>query len=219
MAKGKRQKTRIRNPAQTRAKLLQATIDLVAERGPAALSLKDAARAAHVSRGVAYQHFNGRDHLLQEARTWMSDRLMDSLVTRNDASMEERIVHVANLVLNHREASALFISDALAGRVLQADHPLYRLLRKTLEEFRLSGRARSDMDIEIMSFIMMGSIATLIMLSRLRNSDDRGELARRFTTEWSQILDRGIFRKNGRSSLKSRSTRTVRRPGARSRPS
>jgi AcrR family transcriptional regulator len=218
MASSKRQKTRIRNPTQTRAKLLQATIDLVAEKGPAALSLKDVARAAHVSRGVAYQHFKSRDHLLQEARTWMSDRLMDSLVTLNDASMEERIVHVANLVLSHREASSLFISDALAGRVLQADHPLYRLLLGTLEEFRLSGRARSDMDIEIMSFIMMGSIATLIMLSRLRNGEDRGELARRFTTEWSQILDQGIFRKSGHGSLKSRSARTVRQPKARPRP-
>ena len=55
--------------------------------------------------------------------------------------MEERIAHVANLVLEHREASTVFISDALAGRVLKADHPLYRLLLESIEKFRLSGRA------------------------------------------------------------------------------
>lgn len=217
MTRSKRQKTRIRNPAQTRAKLLQATIDLVAEKGPEALSLKDAARVAHVSRGVAYQHFKSRDHLLQEARTWMSDRLMDSLVTLRDASTEERIAHVANLVLSHREASTLFIADALAGRVLKADHPLYRLLLEILEEFRLSGRARSDMDVEIMSLIMVGSVGTLIMLSRLRNGGDQDELARRFTTEWSKVLHQGIFRKSGQRSLKSDSTRAARRPRIRSR--
>jgi AcrR family transcriptional regulator len=217
MTRSKRQKKRIRNPVQTRAKLLQATIDLVAEKGPDALSLKDAARAAHVSRGVAYQHFKSRDHLLQEARTWMSDRLMDSLVTLRDASTEERIAHVANLVLEHREASTLFIADALAGRVLKADHPLYRLLLEILEEFRLSGRARSDMDVEIMSFIMVGSVGTLIMLSQLRNGGDREELARRFTTEWSKVLQQGIFRKGSRHPLKSNSPRLGRRPHTRSR--
>ena len=218
MTRSKRQKTRIRNPAQTRAKLLQATIDLVAEKGPDALSLKDAARAAHLSRGVAYQHFKSRNHLLQEARTWMSDRLMDSLVTLRDASTEERIAHVAKLVLEHRDASTLFISDALAGRVLKADHPLYRLLLEILEEFRLSGRARSDMDVEIMSFIMVGSVGTLIMLSQLRNGGDRDELARRFTAEWSKVLQQGIFRKGSQRPPESDSPQVTRRPRTRSRP-
>jgi len=218
MTRSKRQKTRIRNPAQTRAKLLQATIDLVAEKGPDALSLKDAARAAHLSRGVAYQHFKSRNHLLQEARTWMSDRLMDSLVTLRDASTEERIAHVAKLVLEHRDASTLFISDALAGRVLKADHPLYRLLLEILEEFRLSGRARSDMDVEIMSFIMVGSVGTLIMLSQLRNGGDRDELARRFTAEWSKVLQQGIFRKGSQRPPESNSPRVTRRPRTRPRP-
>jgi AcrR family transcriptional regulator len=39
-------KKRTRNPIETRAKLLQATIDLVTEKGPEALSLKEAARRA-----------------------------------------------------------------------------------------------------------------------------------------------------------------------------
>src|SRR3546814_19457829 len=64
-------KTRTRKPEQTRAKLLQATIDLLADKGADALSLKEAARIAKVSRGVAYQHFQDRDHLLREAKAWL----------------------------------------------------------------------------------------------------------------------------------------------------
>src|SRR3546814_21175007 len=79
MKKSAPSKTRTRNPEQTRAKLLQATIDLLADKGADALSLKEAARIAKVSRGVAYQHFQDRDHLLREAKAWLSDRLIDSL--------------------------------------------------------------------------------------------------------------------------------------------
>src|SRR3546814_6819334 len=60
MKKSAPSKTRTRNPEQTRAKLLQATIDLLADKGADALSLKEAARIAKVSRGVAYQHFQDR---------------------------------------------------------------------------------------------------------------------------------------------------------------
>src|SRR3546814_8466211 len=46
MKKSAPSKTRTRNPEQTRAKLLQATIDLLADKGADALSLKEAARIA-----------------------------------------------------------------------------------------------------------------------------------------------------------------------------
>src|ERR1700743_3524324 len=68
MAKQSKPKKRVRDPVLTRAKLLQATIELVTEKGAAALSLKEAARRAKVSRGVAYLHFDDREQLLHEAQ-------------------------------------------------------------------------------------------------------------------------------------------------------
>lgn len=186
-------KPRIRNPEQTRAKLLQATIDLLAEKGPDALSLKEAARVADVSRGVAYQHFADRDHLLREAKSWMSDRLLESVIELNAAPLEENVNHIAKLVLNNREAAGLLVADALSGKALDADHPLYRLVVKDLEALKASGNARQDFDVEIMSFIMLGSIATLVMLSRTQSNVDTDVLAQRFTTDWTRILRQGLF--------------------------
>lgn len=186
-------KPRIRNPEQTRAKLLQATIDLLAEKGPDALSLKEAARVADVSRGVAYQHFADREHLLRDAKAWMSDRLFESVVELNSASLEENVNHIAKLVLSNREAAALLVADALNGKALDADHPLYKLVLKDLEALKASGNARQDFDVEIMSFIMLGSIATLVMLSRAQGNVDIEVLAERFTTDWTRILRQGLF--------------------------
>jgi AcrR family transcriptional regulator len=193
MSKQTPQKARTRNPVQTRARLLQATIDLVAEKGADALSLKEAARVANVSRGVAYQHFDDRDHLLREARAWLSERLIESMHGELDpATMEDRVYRVARQVMNNREASRLLIADAMAGKDLQKDHPLYRLLLDSLEQFRTSGNAREDMDLEVLSSILVGVVASIIMLSYQDNSDvDR--MARRFTSEWTRILREGIF--------------------------
>jgi AcrR family transcriptional regulator len=193
MDKKPRTKQRIRNPAQTRAKLLQATIALLAEKGPDALSVKEAARVANVSRGVAYQHFEDRDHLLREAKTWISDRLSEFAVALDPASLEDRVSQVARLVLNNREASKLVIVDALAGGDLAAEHPMYKLILQTLEDFKASGDARSNIDVEVLSFIMLGSVATIIMLSRLGKGGDVDSLAERFTAEWARILRHGIF--------------------------
>ncbi|NGY03951.1 TetR/AcrR family transcriptional regulator [Solimonas terrae] len=193
------QKTRIRNPTQTRARLLQATVDLVAEKGADALSLKEAARIANVSRGVAYQHFEDRDHLLREARAWLSDRLIESLEGERDPdSTEDRVYRSARLVLNNREASRLMLIDAMAGKELTPDQPLYKLLIASLEQFTASGNARPDIDLEMLPFILLGSIASLIMLSYQHNSDV-DSLARRFTDEYARILREGIIAPRARA--------------------
>ncbi|MDB5968655.1 MAG: TetR/AcrR family transcriptional regulator [Hydrocarboniphaga sp.] len=190
------QKTRTRNPEQTRARLLQATIDLVAEKGAGALSLKEAARVANVSRGVAYQHFEDRDHLLREAQASLSERLAESMAGElHPDTMEDRVYQVARLVLNNREASRILIADALAGKNLTKDHPLYRLLTDALEQFRASGSARQDMDLEILSSILVGVVTSIVMLSYQVNSDV-DTVAQRFTDEWTGILREGIFVKH-----------------------
>lgn len=190
------QKTRTRNPQQTRVKLLQATIDLVAEKGSDSLSLKEAARVAKVSRGVAYQHFEDRDHLLREAKAWLSERLLESLAGEPDPdSTEDRVYLAARLVLNNREASRVMLADAMAGKELTPDQPLYKLLITALKQFTATDNARPDMDLEVLSFILLGAMASIIMLS-YQHDGDVDRLAQRFTDEYTRILREGIFTRN-----------------------
>jgi AcrR family transcriptional regulator len=200
MNKESPRKRRIRNPAQTRARLLQAAVDLVAEKGPDALSLKDAVRKANLSRGVAYQHFRDRDHLLREATTWISDRLSEGVKRAMDAPLHDRVILTTKLVLENPEASKLMIAAALAGKDLDLQHPLYRLVRKLLKQLIASGKVRPDMDLEVVTYIMLGTIATTIMLGEQHKGGDLDALAERFTKEWSHILRDGFFLKGTRRS-------------------
>jgi AcrR family transcriptional regulator len=194
MVKAAPKKKRIRNPVVTREKLLQATIDLVSEKGAAALSLKDAAELAGVSRGVAYLHFADRDQLLHEAKNWMSDRLQEGVQSFDrGASFHDRTVYTTKIVLEHPEASRLMINAAMAGKGLDRLHPLYKRVVKMIKELSASGRARSDIDPEIMTYIMFGSIASTVMLGAHNQEEDVNELAERFTKEWGRILRDGIY--------------------------
>jgi AcrR family transcriptional regulator len=206
MTKDNRRKARIRNPAETRAKLLQATIDLIAEKGPDALSLKEAARRANVSRGVAYLHFVDRDELMSKAKSWISDQLQEG-VRRFDgsASFRDRTVYTTKLVLEHPEASQLMITAAMAGRDLDRQNPLYRLVVKMLKELRASGRVNHEVDTEILSYIMFGSIASTIMLGAHRKGDDLDKLAERYTNEWGRILREGIFLRDDQPKARTQS--------------
>jgi AcrR family transcriptional regulator len=200
MIKKPGKKVRVRNPAQTRANLLKATIDLLAHRGADGVSMKEVARAANVSRAVAYQHFADRDHLLREAKISLSDRLLDSVEDLDSSSMEAQVNSTARIVLGNREAYRVLIADALAGKDLDSEHPLLKVVSRMLEHSKASGDARDDIDVEILSFIMIGSIATLVMLSWRHGGVD--DLAARFTSEWGRILRQGILTNAKRPALK-----------------
>lgn len=59
-------KTRVRSPALTRAKLIQAAAGLFRAQGYAPISLRDIAKAAGVSTGSMYHHFSSKDEAVQE---------------------------------------------------------------------------------------------------------------------------------------------------------
>jgi AcrR family transcriptional regulator len=195
--KSKPQKKRTRNPVETRAKLLQATIELVSEKGAEALSLKEAANRANVSRGVAYLHFEDREQLLLEAKTWISEGLQTAVLQfRENTSLHDRTFHTTKLVLTHPEASKLLITAAMAGTDLDREHPLYKLVANLLRELKASGRARADVDVEIMTYIMFGSIAATVILGAQRKGDDLDWLSERFANEWDRVMEKGIFAPN-----------------------
>ena len=189
-----KQQPRIRNPVETRAKLMQATMELVSEKGAAALSLKEAARRAKVSRGSAYLHFEDREQLLSEAKRWISEGLQDGVKRfENDASLQDRTFYTTKLVLDHPEASKLMITGAMGGADLDRQHPLYKMVLNMLRGFKESGQARPDLDVEVLTYIMFGSIASTIMFGAQRKGDEVDWLAERFANEWSRILQEGIF--------------------------
>lgn len=75
---GKRRSQRERS-AETSAKLLEATIDLLHDRGLARTSTPEIARKAGVSRGALTHHFAGREAIISAAVAHMLDQSTEGL--------------------------------------------------------------------------------------------------------------------------------------------
>lgn len=97
----------------TRAQLIDAAFDRVAEVGLARLALEDVASRAGVSRQTLYRHFGSREGL------------MEALVLREEEWFIDRVVAAAG-----REASAEAALEAAVVEALHAatEHPLLRRL-------------------------------------------------------------------------------------------
>jgi len=184
---------RAKNPEQTRMRLLQATIDLVAKKGADALEMKEVALNASVSRAMAYRHFDDREHLLREAKRWLSDRLLESVVETQPTSLENQIYEAAKLVLGNRDASRLWVAEILDGKAKDLTHPLYKTLTQSLEQLKTNGNARTDIDVEVLTSILMGVVPTLIIFGQQQAVGDVENAARRFSAEWTRMLSRGLF--------------------------
>lgn len=189
-----RQKKRIRNPERTREKLLQATLDLVAEKGIEALSMKEAALKADVSRSVAYLHFDDREHLLKEARDWIASQLQQG-VERSDeeGSLYERVLYTTKLVMKNPTASKVMVMDALAGGGLGLHDSLYQSVSSRLARLQKAGRVSKVIDVEILTYIHLGSIASTLLLLEQHKDGDLDALAERFAQQWSRILQDSTF--------------------------
>jgi AcrR family transcriptional regulator len=187
------QKTKIiRNRQHTRARLLQAAVDLAADGGSRGVSMKAAARRANLSRGVAYQHFKDRDHMLSEAKRWISDRLADGVKTIGVVPLAERVRDSALVMLNNPEAAKLLIADALTegGR---AHRRLFDMVLKSLNQFKASGVVRADVDAEVFTYISLASNVAALILHYARKKDRVEVTADRFAKEWVALLRKGLF--------------------------
>jgi AcrR family transcriptional regulator len=190
-----RKKKRIRNPEQTREKLLKATVDLVAEKGIEALSMKEVAQKAEVSRSVAYLHFADRDDLLKAAKEWISARLQDGVKRFDEnTTLFERVLYTTQLVLKNHEASRIMITDALSGGGLDLHDPLFQSVKERLTLLQSQGGLKPDFDLEILTYIHLGgSIASTLLLREHCKDQDMDELAERFARDWSRVLQGGMF--------------------------
>lgn len=71
--------TRSYHHGNLREALMQATLDLIVEKGIAGVTFAEAARRAGVSAAAPYRHFRDRDELLAAVATAGFDRLADAL--------------------------------------------------------------------------------------------------------------------------------------------
>ncbi len=178
----------MRNPNQTRAKILSKSGVLFNTRGYKATSISDITAATGYTKGAIYRHFKNKDALEKETLNHLSGIVFTTL--RGRIKSANNAIDKLKSVFNYFE-SYLLNSDVKGGcplmnAAIEADdaHPMLRkealkmldLLRDSVIYILQNGikhkQIRKNIDLEFYSTLILASLEGAIMMSRLRGNHD-----------------------------------------------
>ncbi len=136
---------RVRDPLHTRAVLIQATIDALAEVGYAGTTTVEVQRRAGASRGALLHHFGSRAELLAAAVEEIGSRRHDEMVS-GDTKRGERTIELgeALAVLRRSFSSVTYCVEQELWAAARTDHELRRSVQPV--EQRLGRQMKSGLD-------------------------------------------------------------------------
>ncbi|WP_455353968.1 TetR/AcrR family transcriptional regulator [Streptomyces sp. SYSU K217416] len=185
---------------RSRERLLQATLDLVGERGYEATTLADIADRAGAARGLVSYYFPGKRQLLQSAVHRLMHRTLEAALEREPRTEDgrERLARAIDAILGLARDHPVLMRTHMAG-ILQAEgfvqcpeqQRLAELLRDTVARY---GSADVDSDYPLLRALLMGAVVAVLLpgapmpLPRLRQ-----ELFQRYGLDWEM----GDVRPNG----------------------
>ncbi|SOD62986.1 transcriptional regulator, TetR family [Streptomyces zhaozhouensis] len=179
---------------RSRERLLQATVELVAERGYEATTLGDIADRAGAARGLISYYFPGKRQLLQSAVHRLMHRTLDAALEREPAPSgpgagRERLARAIDAILGLAADQPVLMRAHMAG-LLQYEgfiqcaeqQRLAFLLRETVVAF---GSTDPDTDYRVLRAQLMGSVvAQLLPGAPMPPARLRAELFARYGLEW-----------------------------------
>ncbi|QQC88097.1 TetR/AcrR family transcriptional regulator [Streptomyces alfalfae] len=176
---------------RSRERLLQATVELVAERGYEATTLGAIADRAGAARGLVSYYFPGKRQLLQSAVHRLMHRTLEAALERTPGAPDgrERLARAVDAILGLARDEPLLMRTHMAG-ILQAEgfvqcaeqQRLAELLRDTVERY---GSRDVDRDYPLLRALLMGAVfALLIPGAPMPLATLRAELFQRYGLEW-----------------------------------
>ncbi|MEU7568826.1 TetR/AcrR family transcriptional regulator [Streptomyces fradiae] len=176
---------------RSRERLLQATVELVAERGYEATTLGDIADRAGSARGLVSYYFPGKRQLLQSAVHRLMHMTLASALEREPRTDDgrERLARAIDAVLGLAVEQPLLMRTHMAG-ILQAEgfvrcpeqQRLAEILRDTMARY---GSPDVDADYPLLRALLMGAVfAVLLPGAPMPPTRLRAELFQRYGLDW-----------------------------------
>ncbi|MFE0173585.1 TetR/AcrR family transcriptional regulator [Streptomyces sp. NPDC059002] len=176
---------------RSRERLLQATVDLVGERGYEATKLGDIADRAGAARGLVSYYFPGKRQLLQSAVHRLMHLTLEAALEREPPTEDgrERLARAVDAILGLAVDRPLLMRTHMAG-ILQAEgfvqcpeqQRLAELLRDTVERY---GSDDVDREYPLLRALLMGAVfALLIPGAPMPLTALRAELFQRYGLDW-----------------------------------
>ncbi|UYQ60764.1 TetR/AcrR family transcriptional regulator [Streptomyces peucetius] len=176
---------------RSRERLLQATVELVDERGYEATTLGDIADRAGSARGLVSYYFPGKRQLLQSAVHRLMHRTLEAALLREPRTDDGRelMARAIDAILGLAADHPRLMRTHMAG-ILQADgfvqcpeqQRLAALLRETLERY---GSRDVDGEYPLLRALLMGAVfAALLPGVPMARGRLRAELFQRYGLDW-----------------------------------
>lgn len=179
---------------RSRERLLQATVELVGERGFEATTLGDIADRAGAARGLVSYYFPGKRQLLQSAVHRLMHLTLEAALEREPRPEgpeegRERLARAIDAILGLAMERPRLMRTHMAG-ILQAEgfvqcveqQRLAELLRDTVDRY---GTADVDTDYPLLRALLMGAVvAVLLPGAPMPAARLRAELFQRYGLDW-----------------------------------
>ncbi|MFJ9037524.1 TetR/AcrR family transcriptional regulator [Streptomyces sp. NPDC102406] len=191
---------------RSRERLLQATLELVGERGYDATTLGAIADRAGSARGLVSYYFPGKRQLLQSAVHRLMHRTLEDALECEPRTQDgdERLARAVDAILGLARDQPLLMRTHMAG-ILQAEgfvqcpeqQRLAALLRDTVLRH---GTLDVERDYPLLRAVLMGAVyAMLVPGAPMPMATLRAELFRRYGLEWERGFPPGDGESPGES--------------------
>lgn len=168
--------------------IIAATIELISQKGPDALTVAAVARAAGIDRKTLYYHFNDREALLASAKDWSSQQLARGLVS--DASRAERTAHISRFVLENPELIKLWFDDFIAPGNIRERYPQWDALVEGMKANLAHHESRIDAELYCTIMLTAAYIAPRVYRNSVRPDLSIEEVVELFRQEETRVLER-----------------------------
>ena len=175
-----------------RDRILEAARELMAERGPEAITVSDVAHRAGVNRTTAYQHYRTRDALVSAVMELLADEVSQMLT--EPMLIGERIDYMARFFVEHPEIVRLTLHQLLAANPFPSES--WDRYIGELRKLADSPLARDGVNPEMLGHILMAIGILWPLQARIKNDDEASvrEATEQFTREVKRLLLYGLLR-------------------------
>lgn len=165
-----KQRTEVRQ-----ASLIEAALQLAAQRSPADITTGDLAQAVGITQGAVFRHFASKEAIWLAVLDWVTDALMARLQAAATSQSELAalqavfMAHV-DFVVTHPGVPRVIFQElqspgdtALKSRVRALMQRYRQLLMQLLQQAQAKQAIAPDIDLQAAAVLLMGSVQGLVM--------------------------------------------------------
>jgi TetR/AcrR family transcriptional regulator, transcriptional repressor for nem operon len=204
----------MRKGEQTRREIIRKAAPIFNRKGFEGAALSDLMQATGLEKGGIYRHFESKQQLAEEAFDYAWKMAIDRRLegAQEIANSIDRLKQIVRNFRERREGlvpggcpllnTAIDSDDGnvpLRGKARQALDGWLDRLRSIAKEGQRRGEVRSDVNIEEMATLIVGTLEGGLMMARLQRSDEPVDLACRHLEDYLETKVRAGESKSARS--------------------